>query len=127
MAVKDLHSQTPHVLDKDDAQGDRNGPKFADHQRLNLLVGADIAGQHRADHQTVGMGDIGPGQTENPRVSGELTLGQLGQLAVIAGWQIVADLAQLLFDQVKVVQKPFSGGHDGLARLQSLGAGSIRL
>ena len=73
----------------------------------------------------VGMGDEGPGDAENPRIAGERPLGQFRQLAIVARRQIVADLADLLFDQVIVVEHPFSSGDHASATLQLGGACAI--
>ena len=103
----DLFGQPPHVLDQNDAQRDRNRPKLADPQRLDILIGSDEPGQHRAGHQAVGMGDIGPGKTEDAGVAGERTFGEFRQLPIIARWQIAGDLLKLVLDKVIVVQQPF--------------------
>ena len=125
MTIHDLQRQTAHIFDQNDAQGDGNRPDFADHQGLNLLIGPDIARKDGTTHEAVSMRDIGPGQAENPWIARERTFGQLWQLAVIPRWQVVADLTQLLFDKVKIVQKPFGGRGDRLTRLQGPRAGAI--
>ena len=127
MPFDDLLGQTAHVLDQDDAQGDRDGPKLADHQRLDLLIGLDKALEDRAGHQAVGVGNIGPGQAKDPRVARERTVGELRQLTVIARRQVVMDLAQLLFHEVEVVQQPFGCRGDRLTGLQGLRAGAVGL
>ncbi len=78
VSIDDLDRQAPHVLDQNDAQRDRHRPQFADHQRLNLLVGADKSSEDRRGDQAVGVRHIGPGQPEDPRISCERTLGKLG-------------------------------------------------
>ena len=70
----------------------------------------------------VGMGDEGPGETEDPRIAGERPLGQFRQLAIVAGRQVVANLADLLLDEVIVVEQPFGGRNDASAALQFRGA-----
>src|SRR5688500_4103011 len=59
------------------------------------------------------MRDEGPGHAENPRIPGERPAGELRQLAVVARRQIVADLADLLFDEVVAVEQPLGGRRDG--------------
>ena len=46
----------------------------------------------------------GPGNPEDTGVSRERALGQLGQLAIIAGWQIITDLTYLGLDQMIIVE-----------------------
>ena len=43
------------------------------------------------------------------RVAGQLAQGELGQLAVVAAGQVLADVADLGGDQVEVVEDPFRG------------------
>ena len=61
------------------------------------------------------MGDEGPGDAEHPRIAGERAIAQLGQLAVVARRQIGADLADLLLDQMVIVEQPFGGRRDDAA------------
>ena len=49
---------------------------------------------------------------EHPRVAGEVAVGQLGQLPVVVGGQVVADLAELLVDDGEVVDEPLRGRRD---------------
>jgi len=58
----------------------------------------------------VGVGDERPGQAEDPRVSGERSVQQLGQLAVETGREVDADLANLLLDHVKIIDQPVGRG-----------------
>jgi len=55
------------------------------------------------------MGDKGPRHAEHPRISGERPGGQLRQLPIVAGRQIVTNLADLLVDEVVVVEQPLGG------------------
>ena len=58
------------------------------------------------------MRDKGPGDAEDARIAGERPAGELRQLAVVARRQIVADLADLLVDDVEVVDQPLRGRGD---------------
>ena len=124
-AVRDLVGQAAQVLDEDNAQRDRHRPQFTDRERLHALVGGDEAPQRRGIEVAVGVGHERPGQAEHARITGERAAGELRQLPVVARRQVVADLADLLFDQVVVVQQPFSGGHDTAAAFQLRRAGAI--
>src|SRR3546814_15255783 len=73
----------------------------------------------------VGMGDEGPGKTEYPRIAGEWSLGQLRQLTVVACRQVIPNLADLLVDEVVVVEKPLGGWFDVVAIPQRGGARTI--
>ena len=48
-----------------------------------------------------------PRRAEHARISGERTVSELRQLPVIARRQVVADLADLLLDEMIVVEQPF--------------------
>ena len=84
----------------------------------DLLVGAHEAPQRLGVEAAVGVGDKGPGHAEHPRISGERPVGELGQLPVVARRQIVADLADLLFDDVIVVDQPFRRRRDRASFLE---------
>jgi hypothetical protein len=71
------------------------------------------------------MRDESPGDAEDPRIAGERSVGQLRQLPVIAGRQIVADLADLLLDEVIVVEQPLGGRRDRPALPDRAGDGAI--
>ena len=121
----DLVGEAAQVLDQHDAQGDRDGPQLADGERLHALVGGDEAAQGVGIEVAVGVRDEGPGEAEHARIAGERARGQFRQLAVVAGRQVVADLADLLLDQVVVVEQPFGRRHDTAAAFQFGGAGAI--
>ncbi len=89
--------------------------KLADGERLHGLIGLHETPQEFRIETAVGMCDEGPSDAEHTREADEGPLGELGQLAVKPGRQIFADLANLLFDHVKVVEHPFGGGCDGAA------------
>ena len=120
-----LFGQAAPVLDQDDAQRDGHGPQLADGQRLHTLVGGNEAPQGVRIDMAVGMRDKGPGKAKYARVSGEGTLAELGQLAIVARRQVIADLADLRLHQVVVVQQPFGRGHHGPAALQLRRAGPV--
>src|SRR5438270_6213559 len=59
------------------------------------------------------MGNEGPSDAEHPRISGERSVGQLRQLPIVAGRQIVTNFADLLFDEVVIVKQPLGGRRHG--------------
>jgi hypothetical protein len=71
------------------------------------------------------MRDEGPRHAEHPRITGERSGSQLRQLAVVAGRQIVANLADLLFDEVVVVEQPLGGRRDCTTFADRLRDGAI--
>ena len=111
-AAHDPVGRAPEILDEEDAQRDRDRPELADREGLDALVGAHEAAEGVAIEVAVGVRDERPGQPEDARVSGERPVRELRQQAVEAGRQIVADLANLLVDEVEVVDQPLRGGRD---------------
>jgi hypothetical protein len=111
-AVDDLLGQPSQVLDQEDPEADGDGPQLPDGQRLDPLVGRDVAAETDGLEAAVGMGDVGPGQPVDPRIPRERPAGQLRELPVVVGRQVVADLPQLLIDDVEVVDEPFGSRGD---------------
>ena len=124
-AAHDAHGRAPQVLDQHDAQRDRHGPQLADAERLDGLVGAHETGQRLRIEPAVGVGDERPGHAEHAGIAGQRTAAQLGELAVVAGRQVGADLADLLFDEMVVVEQPFRGGRDRTALVGGLGDAAV--
>jgi hypothetical protein len=100
------------VLDQQDAQRDRDGPQLADHERLHALVGLHEPAERLGLEAAVGVSDERPGEADHARVSLEEALGELRQLAIEATRQILANFADLLVDDVEVVDQPFRRRHD---------------
>jgi hypothetical protein len=71
------------------------------------------------------MSDKGPGHAEDPRIAGEGSGGQLRQLPIVARGQIVANFADLLLDEVVVVEQPLGGRCDGTTLADRVCDGAI--
>ena len=80
------------------------------------LVGAHQAPQALGVEAAVRVRDVRPGEAEDARVAREMAVGELGQLAVVVRGQVVADLAELLVDDVEVVDEPLGGRRDRARR-----------
>ena len=126
-ASHDLFRDTAQVVDEEDPEADRDRPQLTHRQRLHLLVGAHHAPQALRLKAAVGMGDVGPGETQDPRVAREVALGQLGELAVVVRGQVVADLSELLVDDVEVVDQPLGSRRDRTFFLDGPGQNAVRL
>ena len=60
----------------------------------------------------IAMGDESPRYSEDARISLQRTVSKLGQLAIEAAGKVVANFANLLLYDVKVIHQPFSRGCD---------------
>ncbi len=101
------------ILDEHDPDRDRHRPQLADRERLDTLVGVDEAAQHLGVQAAVGVRHERPRQAVDTRIASMGVVGELGQLAVEAGGQVVADLAELILDDVEIVDEPFRRRRDG--------------
>ena len=119
--------QAAEVVDEQDPQADRDRPQLADRERLDLLVGADHPPQTLRVEPAVRVGDVRPGEAQDPRIALEVALGQLRQLAVVVRRQVVADLAQLLVDDGEVVDEPLGRRGDPAFVLDRPGQDAVRL
>ncbi len=79
----DLLGQPSQVLDEQDSQADGDRPELAERQRLDPLVGGHQATQAVGVEPAVGVGDVRPGQAEDPRIALQRTVRELRQLAVV--------------------------------------------
>ena len=93
----------------------------------HLLVGADHPPQALRLEPAVRVRDVRPGEAEDPRIAREVAVGQLRKLAVVVGRQVVADLAELLVDDVEVVDEPFGRRRDRAFVLDGPREGPVRL
>ena len=88
-------------------------------------IGLDEARDVGFVEGTVGVGDEGQGQSVDARIAGQFAGGQLGQLSVVAAWQVVANLAKDAFDDVKVVEQPFGIGTERFAAAGHFGNAAV--
>ena len=123
----DALREAPEILDEHHPQGDGDRPQLTDSQRLNALVGLHEPTERVRIEPAIRVGDEGPGDSVDAWVPEERALGQLGQLAVEALGQVVADLAQLLVHDVEIVDQPFRRRRDGALFSDGLGDLAISL
>ncbi len=124
--MHDALRQAAEILHQHHPQSNGDRPELTDRQRLHELVGAHEPTKHFWVKPAVGMGDERPGQPIDARIALEGTLGQLRQFSVIAGWQVVVDLAQLFVDDVIIVDQPLRRRCDGVLLADCLGNCTIR-
>src|SRR5258708_19954154 len=73
------------------------------------------------------MGDKSPGQSEDAGIALERPIGQFRQLAVETGRQITPDVADLRFDDRKIIEQPFGGRRDRAIVANRLTDAQIRI
>ena len=69
----------------------------------------------------LGVGDQLDGQLVDAGIARERSLGELGQLGVVAARQVLADLDDVFLDHVEIVQEPVAGGADVHAPIGGVG------
>ena len=100
------------ILNQRQPQHDRDGPQLAQLEGGDILVGGDEAAQGLRVHPAVAMGDDLQGQVIDPRQTGRWALAQTRQFPAVALGQMPLGGADLLFDQVEVIEQPFPGRAD---------------
>ena len=114
-AADDTCGGAAQILDEYDAKRDGDRPKLPDGQRLNALIGADEQAKRLGIEAAVAVGDVGPSQSEHAGIADERAVREFRQLPIEAGRQILANLADLFFDEVIIIQQPFGRGCDRAA------------
>ena len=114
-AVEPLHrpeGHAAHVLAEAEAEHGGNGPELANRERGGLLEGRhEPRGVLQVD-PAFGVRDERDRQLVDARIAGERSAGELRQLAVVAARQAFADFADVLLNDVIVVEQPVAGGAD---------------
>ena len=108
------HRDAAQVLDQRQPQHDRDRPQLAELQRLHRLVGGDEAaqacrGSRRPSPCAIGFAARG---RRRAAVRRSAPLRQPRQLAAVARRQVALRGADLLLDQVEVVEQPFGRRRD---------------
>ena len=104
--------QPPQVFHQNHTEVDGDRPTLADGERLDALVGADKWLQRPQLETAVGVGNVGPGQPVDARVSREVALRDLGQQAVVAFREVIANIPDLFVDDMEVIEQPLRGRCD---------------
>ena len=100
---------TPQILDQRQPQHEWQCPKLTQLQGLDRLIRGDKAVQSRGIHATVNVRDELEGNVVDARKAGQPTRRQSWKFLAVCGGQQSADRANLLFDQIEVVQEPLCG------------------
>ena len=111
-AACELLRKPPQILDQDDLQRYRDRPKLTDREGLNFLIRVDVGNEDIGIETAVGVGDKRPCHAEDAGITRERAGDEFWELAVIARRQIGADLTDLPFHQMKIVDQPLSRRRD---------------
>ncbi len=113
-ARRDSHRNPAQVLDQRQAQHDRNRPQLTQAQGRHGLIGGDEAAQAVRVDASIAMRDGFQRDVVYPRQAAGNALGQAGQFTAVAFRQVAAGGADLLFDQIQIVEQPFGGRGDAV-------------
>src|SRR5207237_4770715 len=113
------------IFDQRDAQIERHGPQLANRKRRNFLISIDEATQSFSIEMAVSVGDQRKREGINTRIVLERTVAEFRQLVIVTLRQVLANLAHLLFDDMKIVDQPFGGRRDDMLVANRFGQGFI--
>jgi hypothetical protein len=117
----DVGGEAAQLFDEREAQHDRDGPDLADRQRRDALI------RGREVHEDLQIEAAGrmrrdlAGDQVHARIARELSVRELRQLHVVLARQVLADLANLILNDVVVVAEPLfrsDGGRVGGRRFR---------
>ena len=113
----DARADAPEVLDQRQAQHDGNRPQLAQLQCGDGLVGGHEAAETLGIHAPVAVRDRLQRDVVYARKPGRRPGRQARQFPAVAFRQVSPGRADLLFDQVEVVEQPFPGRRNRALRL----------
>ena len=120
-----LLREASEILNQNDAECDRYRPELTDSERLHFLIGRNKANQHLGVETAISMSNEGPGDAEHSRIANERPVGEFGELTIIAGRQVRANLIDLLFHEMIIIDEPFCRGRYRAAIIDRLYGGTI--
>jgi hypothetical protein len=106
--------ESPEVLDERDPKHDRDRPDLADGQRGDILEALDEAAEELRVEVGVRVRHQRDSRLVHAREALEWVCSQARQFDSVPRGQIVPHRAQLLVDQVVVVEEPLGGRRDGV-------------
>jgi hypothetical protein len=99
-----------HAQAQTQPQHDGHGPQLTDRERRDALIGDHEIAEGLKIDAPVAVPKIVDAQGVDARIAAHRTLAEARQLQQIAERQVLRDLAQLVFDDVRVVQQPLFRG-----------------
>ena len=110
-------SDAPQILDQRKAQHDGDGPQFAQRQDGHRLVGRHETAEAFRVHPPIAVRDRFMRDVVHARKSCRRSVQQARQFPAVPFRQVPLGRADLLFDQIEVVEEPFPGRRDPSVRL----------
>ena len=110
--VGHARSDAAQVFDQGQAQHDGHGPQFTQRERGDVLVSLDEVAQVFQVDPAVAMRDDFQRNFIHARTARVHARRQPWQLLAVVLRQVAPRGADLLFDQVKIIQQPFRGGRN---------------
>jgi hypothetical protein len=107
--TSDGDRKTAQVFDERQSQRDCDCPQLTYREWRDSLISSNESLQRVCVESRIVVRDYSQGDGVNSWVVFQFTAGEFRKLVVVALWQVLADLAELLFDDVIVVYEPFSG------------------
>ena len=121
MSEHDASRQATQVLDERDAQHDRDRPDFADGEGRYVLVSVDELEQALFIETSIRMGDQAGDRIVDAGVMLILPFKENRQFCTIVRGEVRAYRENLLFDEIVVVEQPFTGRRDRVLLTNGLG------
>ncbi len=113
----DARAHPAQVLDQRKAQHDRDRPQLAEAQVAGLLVGRDETVEAFGVDAPVAVSDRFERDVVDARQAARRAAGEDREFAAVALGEMPPRGADLLFDQVEVIEQPFAGRGDAAALL----------
>jgi hypothetical protein len=110
---------TRRKFDQRQAQHDGNGPELSQLEFCYLLISRDEARQMGGINPPVHVRNQFQRNVINPGQIGRRSFAQVRQFAAESARQVTARGADLLFDQMKIIQEPFGRGSDAALLLHA--------
>ena len=107
---RDTQRHPADVLNQGEPQHDRDRPELPEVQRRDTLIRRQEAAQAMQADSTISMRDRLERDVIDPREAGRGPLCQARELPAVVPRQVPLRGADLLLDQVKIIEQPFAGG-----------------
>ncbi len=100
------------ILDQREPQHDRDGPQLTQLEGGDGLIGGDETVEVLGVHPAIAVGDDLQRQVIDPWQAGRGTMAQARQFPAVALGQMPLGGADLILDQIEVIEQPFPGRRD---------------